>query len=269
MLCKLVSFLYLQKYKNCVIIFLGYNKDVVTIKNLLNRLKKLKKGKSLIFAGIILAIVGTILSTIAFWQSENIFPNTFNTSDYKTTVVEKFQSPNDWKPGDETEKKVTVKNEGSTCVRARASYTEEWKDKDGNNLSLENNGKRVAIINFDNTTDWIKDGDYYYYQQDLLKNQTSTSFIKSVTYNKELSSDYVCTTEGNIQKCTMSNGDYDGAEYTLTIKIEMVQCDGADEIWTESEGANNPDESDPGNTSEPGDTNNSDESQNPEEITEP
>ena len=43
--------------------------------------------------------------------------------------------------------------------------------------------ERVAIINFDNASDWTYEDGYYYYKYTLSPNESSSSLIESVTFN--------------------------------------------------------------------------------------
>lgn len=193
-------------------------------------INKLKNKKLLITLGMMLLVLG-IGSTIAYFTSTDIFPNIFNTATCNMQSIEKFESPNNWTPGTTTEKKVTIKSDCEACMNVRVSYTEKWEDKDGNSLPLIKDGKRLAIINFDNTEDWEKKGNYYYYKNNLNKTEETSSFIKSVTFNPEVTLNTTCREEGNQRICENGNGVYGGAKYTLTIKIETMQCEGKEDLW--------------------------------------
>ena len=212
-----------------------------------------KKNKKPIIALLVVAIVGVIGITFAFFSDKINVNNIFKTKPYGTTVTEVFESPDNWLPGTTSEKVVKVKNSGEVDEAVRISFTEEWKsangtilsgwvDKDGNvsqHLSNEETDERAAIINFANQADWkisTENGtNYYYYRYKVAKNEETSSFIKSVTFNSSVNSDSNCNEkEENGTKtvtCTSTKKGYDGATYTLSIKIETVQYDKYKEAW--------------------------------------
>lgn len=194
-------------------------------------MKKVKSKKSLIALAVI-AIVGVIGGTFAFYTSTASFANIFKTKPYSTEFTEEFTSPDDWTPGTTTSKKVFAKNTGDVPVAVRVSYTEKWVNANGTEIENVQGDKSAAIINFaTDNTDWIKNGNYYYYNKKLAKDETSSSFIESVTFNPEIEAAVSCTTEGNKKTCTSTGDGYDGATYTLTVNIETIQFDAVEEAW--------------------------------------
>lgn len=209
-------------------------------------------NKKSLIAILLVAIIGIVGLTFAYFRDSVTLPNKFKTKPFITSVTEEFESPDDWTPGTTTNKTVYATNDGDADVAVRASFTESWVSEDGTNLSLfqdqDGTSVRAAIINFadDFATYWVKsteDGkDYYYYKNKLTKGNSSSSFIKSVKFNENIVSDSNCTQTdlndedtGNkigIRKtCTSSQKGYDGATYTLTIKVETVQYDAYKEAW--------------------------------------
>ena len=165
-----------------------------------------KKNKKPIIALLVVAIVGIIGITFAFFSDKIGVSNIFKTKPYGTTVVEEFVSPDNWLPGTTTDKFVKAKNTGSVDVAVRISFTEEWKTKNDGTLSgwLHTDGtksthtteeelsndERAAVINFTNTSDWEKSTengtDYYYYKYKLVEDEETSAFIDSVTVNNQL-----------------------------------------------------------------------------------
>lgn len=198
-------------------------------------MKKTNK-KPLIALGIML-LVGIIGGTISYFTSSTTIPNTFKTETYKTVTTEEFISPSSWTPGTTTSKTVTVKNEGNVPVAVRVSYTEAWVSKNGSSLPLQPTGlsQPAAILNL-NTTGWIKNGNYYYYNKAVKNGETSPTFLNSVTYNPQAPTDIQCTTQttstGTTHTCESSGNGYDGATYTLTITVETIQYDAYQTAWT-------------------------------------
>ena len=179
----------------------------------------------LVFLGLLIG------STLAFYKTVDHVDNNFITGKFKSEVAGDFTSPSGWTPGDETPKTLTVKNTGNICENVRVSYTEKWLDKNGNELPNTNGIESFAIINLDNAIDWVKSGDYYYYNKNLNSAQTTTSLIKSITYNKDAFDDYKCNESGNISKCTTSTGSYEGATYQVFFNVETIECDSAADTW--------------------------------------
>lgn len=73
----------------------------------------------------IIALVGIVGATFAYFTSSATLSNEFKTGTYSTSVTEEFVSPDNWTPGTTTKKKVNVTNNGSVNVAVRTSYTEK------------------------------------------------------------------------------------------------------------------------------------------------
>ena len=191
-------------------------------------------NKKSLFAVVALVLVLLIGATIAYFQSSASFDNIFNTGTYKVVTTEVFESPDNWKPGEEIPKTITTRNEGTIDAAVRVSFTEKWEDSEGNDITLSIPSDAVTI-NLDNQDDWTKQGNYYYYNYPLKPNKETTSFIKSVTLNAQLGSgdDVECTptADGKSVTCEATDPLY-GAKYTLTLTKETVQYDKYSTIWT-------------------------------------
>ena len=190
----------------------------------------MKKKRNLYIIAF-LCFITLVGVTIAYLQSTDTFENIFNAGTYSVITHEEFTSPDNWAPGDTTAKTITTTNEGTIPVRVRVKLTESWTSKNNSDLPLLNNGERMAIINLDNTEDWIKDGDYYYYVGELNPNETTSSLIQSVTFNPNYQGDVTCTTVDNVKTCESSSDGYMGGTYTLNITTETVQSDAYQEVW--------------------------------------
>ena len=138
--------------------------------------------KSLVALALV-ALVGIVGGTFAYFTSSAKLTNEFTTGTYSTSVTEEFVSPDNWTPGTTTQKKVNVTNNGSVDVAVRAKYTEKWLAADNTTvLSGTRNGEQVA--QFAIGSDWEKATDgYYYYKGTLTNGQSSSDFISSVTFN--------------------------------------------------------------------------------------
>ena len=188
------------------------------------------KNKKTLVAIIAVLLILAVGATIAYFQSSASFENIFNTGTYKVVTTEVFESPDNWKPGEEIPKTITTKNEGTIDATVRVSYTEKWEDEEGNDITSQI-AAGTAIINLDNTSDWTKEGNYYYYNYILKPNDETSSFMKSVTLNPNLNG-VVCTTsqDGLTKTCESTNPAL-GATYKLTITKETVQADRYQEVW--------------------------------------
>ena len=132
------------------------------------------KNKKSIIALLIVLCVGLVGLTIAYFSNTDTINNIFTTKEYASVYTEEFVSPDNWLPGDTTEKTVEVENTGDVDQAVRISLTEEWKSKNGDTLSglidsngvltdEEENSDKAAIINFSDNNDWTYDNGYYYY----------------------------------------------------------------------------------------------------------
>lgn len=197
---------------------------------------KKNKKKLLVVLGIgIFTILG---GTLAYFTTSDTIINNFKTALYQHSIVEKFESPSDWTPGTTTEKTIKVTNNGSISMAVRATYTEKWINGNGEEISLiDNEDNRASIINFGEGWEKGSDGYYYYGSKENLtklnKDETSTSFINSVTFNKNIDADLEknVSADGQTITYTSSGNGYDNAKYVLTITIDTIQYDQAQNIW--------------------------------------
>lgn len=199
-------------------------------------MKNKKKKGLLILLGV--SVVVGIGATLAYFTTSDSITNNFETALYQHKIVETFESPSDWTPGTTTEKTISVTNEGSIPMVLRASYTEKWINGNGEEISLvDENDNRAALINFNDS--WTKNSDGYYYYGSkenltkLNKDETSSSFINSVTFNENISAKLVkkVSANGKTITYTSSGEGYDNATYILTITIDTIQYDQAENVW--------------------------------------
>ena len=209
----------------------------------------MKEKKNLII--ILILLVGVVGITIAYFSNTTSIDNLFSTKKYGSTITEEFISPDSWLPGDETSKSIVATNTGEVDQAVRISYTEKWLDSNNNELNgwIHEDGskssheteeelssdERVAVINFDNNDDWTYNNGYYYYNYRLQPNESTSSLIRSVTFNSKTKLDDTCETTISDGKktitCNSSGSDYDNAKYTLTFKIETVQFNKYMNAW--------------------------------------
>ena len=201
------------------------------------RSMKMKKNKKALIALGIMALVGGIGGTLAYFTNSTTLANIFTSKPYSVVITENFVSPDDWKPGDVTNKQVSATNTGEMDMVVRASYTEKWTSANSSNLPLQQDGKTAAIIEFNDDGKWVKDGNYYYYNEVLAPDETTSNFIESVTFNSEITNDLNCVTTQPVQSgpqqvvCTSTGDGYDGATYQLDVTIETVQANAYKDYW--------------------------------------
>ncbi len=206
-------------------------------------MKKSSKKKFAVIAALV--AIGSVGLTYAYFQTSDIFINKFDVAKYAPTIEENFESPSDWVPGMTTPKTVEVTNNGSIPLVVRVSYEEYWKNKNNEDLPLtDKNGNIVAIINFNNDGKWKKVDNYYYYIEELVPSAKTTSFINSVTFNKDYDLDGALVStindsdenSNNINDTktitySTSNESHVGGSYHLDIKVETMQADQALVVW--------------------------------------
>lgn len=201
-----------------------------------NKKEKKNRKKLLIVSGISLF---TILGgTLAYFTTSDTIKNIFETALYQHQIVEQFEAPSDWTPGTTTNKTITVTNTGSIDMAVRASYTEKWVSASGKEIPLKDSSNNVAaIINFN--SGWTKASDGYFYYGSkadmtrLTPNSTSSSFISGVTFNENIKStlSQSISADGKTITYTSSGNGYDNAQYVLTITIDTIQYDQANNVW--------------------------------------
>lgn len=87
------------------------------------------KGKKQVAALAAIVAVAGIGGTFAYFNQTLTAHNTFDTGKYDTELVEKFK-PSDgenWEPGSEVNKDVTVQNTGTLPVVVRVKFEEIWE----------------------------------------------------------------------------------------------------------------------------------------------
>lgn len=196
---------------------------------------KVSKKKTLIVS--IISLFTILGGTLAYFTTSSSITNVLKTALYQNEIVEKFVAPDNWTPGDTTEKTIQITNTGKINMAVRVSYEEKWVNANGKEMSLaDSEGNVAAIINFNEG--WEKDSDgYYYYGSKAYMNkvkpgETTTSFMSGVTFNKNIKATLTesISEDGKTITYTSSGNGYDNAQYTLKVNIETIQYDHND-IW--------------------------------------
>lgn len=88
-----------------------------------------KKNRKPLVALLLVAIIGIIGGTIAYFSSTEVIPNIFGPTKTapKTEITETFTSPDPWDPGQFVEKTLDIVNYADFDVAARFKFTEEWE----------------------------------------------------------------------------------------------------------------------------------------------
>ncbi len=192
----------------------------------------MNKQKTVIALALV-ALIGIIGITVAYFTSRTTLTNEFIAGIYSTSVTEKFVSPSDWTPGTTTPKTVNVTNNGNVDVAVRAIIKESWLAADNTTvLSGIRDGESVAQFKVGENWQQAEDGKYYYIGI-LGPGKTTSDFISEVTFNPnfklEDGTDIKCTettVDGKTTvNCVNLNTGYAGATYTLEITIETIQAD--------------------------------------------
>lgn len=173
----------------------------------------MKNRKTSIIALVALLVVALVGSTVAYWTQTSTIDNPFETGkQYGSTIVEKFtpKDGEDWLPGVQVEKEVSVSNDGDTDILVRAKLTETWKYKGANDFysnlvgkdpytvyqAGDENGKTdgktagdksVVVKNIATNGKWTaadEDG-WCYYTENLTKGQKTAEWLKSVMLSKD------------------------------------------------------------------------------------
>lgn len=213
-------------------------------------MNNIKNKKSIIV--IIIGLVFVIGFTFAYFTFATDIDNKFNSSYYKTSVNEIYQGPSSWAPGDTFERNVVAVNEGDVDVAVRVSFENRWILSNSNHVSQSDMSLRIydaernyyympntyndvdlAIVNFSDSSNWVKEGDYYYYKKKLSTDEETDTFISSITYNEEANAGYNSSCDGydSEHSCTNILYSYQDTYYALLFKAEFVQYDVYRDVW--------------------------------------
>lgn len=189
------------------------------LNKLLNKVKKNKKP--LIFL-LVLALVGVIDSTLAYFSSEQSFENKFTAVTYNVDLEEDFD--NDWGKKEVTIiNKETTQGDNNVPVVIRVNYNEKWRRVEGaDTYVLSNTVNGVSAVNKNWTSafnnDFVLGSDGWYYYKKVLKSGESVKILNSIEKNTAVTND---------------NPDYDRYDYSLDFNYEAVQAssEAINEVW--------------------------------------
>lgn len=161
----------------------------------------MRKNKKI--AGVAgLAAIMVIGGTFAYFNQTMTVTNPFDTGKYDTNVTEDFkpEDGDNWEPGAEVNKDVTVKNTGDYDVLVRVKLTEKWVNKTTGNTVAENTtglkgnafqadakdglttGDYSVVEKTLNAANWVyNDADgYWYYNANLAAGTDTGKFLDAV-----------------------------------------------------------------------------------------
>ena len=207
----------------------------------------MKNKKMPIIALALIAIVGIVGGTIAYFTNSETFENLFATKKFSTTIKENFESPDNWVPGTTVAKTVEVKNEGNVAVVVRAKIED---DKGWYNGATKLSLAEKVTVNLTQNSNWVEKDGYYYYKSVVGAGaKTTDSFMESVTCDADATisdTEQTCTYTYTYKDGTTSTGttpeegkkvvsrekncetksdSYAGATYKMNITVETIQAD--------------------------------------------
>lgn len=165
------------------------------------------KKVRLLIPFLLLAVLGLVGTSFAWTKQEVSVENKLKAHTTEISIEEDFEP--------ETGKKeVVFKNNGSSSVFLRMTWTEYWETADGKILSNQIDREEVATKNWTEvyTQQWQAadpaDG-WFYYTRVLPAGGSTDKILTKVEFPEKY--------EGNL-------ADYEGAEYHLYFQVEAVQA---------------------------------------------
>ena len=133
------------------------------------RKRRLRWRKEFVLlCSIAILLIGMVGGSLAYlFMGTDAVTNTFTAPDIGVTIPEEFNG--------EKKENVKVTNSCDFPVYARATYVVYWLDENGNVVPT----KPLEDIDYTITlgSDWISNGDYWYYNKLLGARKTSNNFI--------------------------------------------------------------------------------------------
>ena len=179
---------------------------------------KNKKFKPLIFVGILTVVCAVVGYTVAYYYSNIVVPNQFQSMTYNVQITEE-----DFNNTFGT-KKVFFKNEEetNTPVVLRFNFNESW----GNGVNNLINGTNVVTKTWTDafTNDFALGDDGWYYYKKVLNPQESVQVLESISRNDTLINS------------SPNRSEYVNSNYHLDINFEAIQAtpEAVSEIWNKS-----------------------------------
>lgn len=162
---------------------------------------------------VIVLLLSAVSSTWGYHKTASPVVNRISTKKSGVTMREVFNPADKWLPGETKEKQVSFSNSGELPQVIRFKCESAWSESTLNGiadapvLTL----MQEPMIQFSDTGNWQREGDWYYYKKALQPGAVTKKAISAVKFGSEL-----------------TNGGYDGKEdysnkrYTLTVIMEAL-----------------------------------------------
>ena len=197
-------------------------------------MKRFKNKKTLAIAGVAVAVLA-IAGTIAYNQDSMFFANLFHIGADYAEFSDTFESPENWTPCTETPKTAIATNKSDAPRYVRMKIEEYWRAGDTTTpesdhettdlpLTWNDNGteKHYAIINTQNDDQWSLANDgWYYYDHALVKDESTLSLLKSVTFNCEVNTVGEMRYSADGKSGESIPSEYGGAKYHIYVTFQM------------------------------------------------
>ena len=162
-------------------------------------MKNIKK-KPLLFVGLLFVVV-LIGVTIAYYYSEIVIPNRFQTMTYNVNITEEFE-------GTFGTKAVSIVNQEqtNTPVVVRISYNEYWENHASNVINGTDSVTKTWTTAFLNDFQYNSSDGWYYYKK-VLNPQSSVQILSSIA-----------------KSSAANTSEYTGVAYHLDFNFEAIQA---------------------------------------------
>lgn len=181
--------------------------------------------KFLILTTAVLSLGMAVSGTLAYFTDQGTAHNIITTGGVDIELVETHIDANGQignfpeqgisgiMPGMDISKIVRIKNTGPAAAWVRVKVDTVINMADNTDNITDAAGRQPAqdMITIDfNTTDWIKDGDFYYYHQSLAPDQQTTPLFTQISFHKNMDNPYQnCTVDVRVsaQATQTANND--------------------------------------------------------------
>lgn len=148
--------------------------------------------KRAVFIGLAALVLTALLGTGAWaWFSAGTeATNTLTAGTVKIEINEDYTPVTEWAPGQESEKKLWLKNSGAKAAYVRVSLTPQWGHMEGETFIAE---PSLPVSNVGlgwNETGWVYADGWYYYRDILGAGAETDLLLHSVTLSSETGDEY-------------------------------------------------------------------------------
>lgn len=164
--------------------------------------KKLLIGLA-VFAAVALLAAGAWAWFTAKAETE---ASTFTAGTVEISAVNTYEDLENWNPGDEQEKEITVKNSGSKKAYVRVKLNPAWGELSDGEFSPDEELPLTNVALDYNTDRWVESGGYYYYKGKLDAGAVTANLLNKITLAGSGTGD-----------------EYQGKTFQLKVEAEAVQ----------------------------------------------